>query len=150
MIFDLLTLKDPFSRIKIYPNENNTPIFYIEDKNDHNDIASYVIEEGYYFEVVSIGSYKLLTEVHWDDLIDLGYGYLNLHAIKVTYRASVDIDIDISSVGKYTLPACENMQTVSVLLNLMLHGHSIDIRVHDNTVQRGEYAIIKNFEFLTL
>ena len=157
MIFDLLTLKDPFNRWRIYPNSEYTDIFNYNDFH----VSSYDIAEGRYF-----GRNKTWRgEADWFRLKYenlLAYGSTkDVNCIVFEYRANHPFYVTTVTETEEVVeefPATDVFKRGAVkfvdTVEHYSHADSIVFTSHvheeDTSVHEGDYVIIKKFEFLTV
>lgn len=165
MIFDLLTIKDLYNRIQVYPHSSGNLPFNTSSSNV--DTIGYQIEEGYYFEF-AWGGYeaRVFTTIALANVLSTAEIYSVAHAIKITYRSNRGIVISDRGYPVHfktvKSPASETFTTATILLNCSLYDVQFAIDIMDESYQlnpeevsegfpeKGDYLIIKNIEILQL
>lgn len=161
MIFDLLTIKDIYNRIQVYPHSSGNLPFYF---SSYDDTTGYQIEEGYYFEFKWDGySNRTFATLELANVLSNSEIYSVAHAIKFKYRSNRGIAIDWGVMGKNAkFPASETFTTATVLLNCSINDIVNSVYIADETYKesaedatvdfpkKGDYLIIKNIEILQI
>lgn len=160
MIFDLLTLKDPFNRWRIFPNSeyDESELSKIFTPNGH--VSSYNIEEGRYFQWNDTwygeGNY---FKVNFENIIEYGqkrdvntivFEYRANHPFYVTtLTAEEEVVEEFEATDVFKKGSIRFIETIEHYgiedaIVFTLHTHE------DNRVHEGDYLIIRKFEFLTV
>lgn len=163
MIFDLLTIKDLYTRWSFYPNSRGIQPFW-QGAYDSGEAKRYEIEEGCYFEFKNSGyGSRIFTNLNYEHLTTSEM-YTRIHSMKITYRSNRGIHIVGGSFPDKVegdSKASDTFKTVTVILDTTLNklgrisimDESWNLnpeKVSEGFPKAGDYLIIKKIEFLTI
>lgn len=156
MIFDLLTIRDLYNRIPLYPLSNGLIPF---PKNINITDIRYEIDEGYYFELKYNYTSQNATQFCDMNITNIlpnqdANRSIFVHAIKIEYRCKKDVLIIGSflfgSNASIKLQASEQLTSAVFVINRNVYG-SDTFRFYSNDPlqqEPGDYLIIKKVEIL--
>lgn len=156
MIFDLLTIRDLYNRISLYPLPNGLIPF---PKNNNITNIRYEIDEGYYFELKYNYTSQESTQFCDMNITNIlpnqnADNNIFVHAIKIEYRCKKDVlligDFFLGSSGSIKLQASEQLTSSVFVINRNVYGYDT-FRFYSNEPleqEPGDYLIIKKVEIL--
>lgn len=156
MIFDLLTIRDLYNRIQLYPLSNGLIPF--PENNNITDIR-YEIDEGYYFELKYNYTSQNATQFCEMNIKNIlpnqnADKSIFVHAIKIEYRCKKDVILIgtflLGSNANIKLQASEQLTSAVFVINRQVYGHDT-FRFYSNypgLQEPGDYLIIKKVEIL--
>lgn len=156
MIFDLLTVRDIYDRVKLYPNSNGTIPFQQTWSGISGNADFYEIEEGCYFELPTGGyNNRHYAELPLSKILP-EHKYYSALALKIRYRSSKGIRLYFMDTY-FEMPKSDTLTTVSFVINNTVDWlDRIDIwdetfnTTNENFPAKGEYLIINNLEIVCI
>ena len=157
MIFDLLTLKDPYKRMKIYPSPSGVVPF----GEGGLGTVQYAIDEGWYMGCNEdwYGERRMCT-VDFSKIFEKNDPPVFVNVVKFAYRSNNSFHVRFTwdrpdAEYLHEFVATDTFKTVSFVFDNYVEYSterkwSFVMDWHeDSWTRKGDFIIIKNLEFLT-